>query len=87
MSLEESSVKPNPVSAEDVRKFALDERNWDVFAKLLGEVLPKYVELKWGSDTGYKRHFKAWQEAGVTILPNHYYSPVPDLNRLPPRGA
>jgi predicted O-methyltransferase YrrM len=24
-----------------------------------------------------------WQRRGVTVVPNHYYQPVPDLNRLP----
>ncbi len=72
------------VDIKDLREFALKEENWDSVASLLSEVLPKYVQLVWYKDTPYKRHFKAWQEAGVTILPNHYYSPVPDLNRLPP---
>ena len=77
-------VSPKAVSADDIRAFALDENNWDTFAAVLSDVLPKYVQLNWYQDTPYKRHFKDWQKAGVTIIPNHYYSPVPDLNNLPP---
>lgn len=84
MPVNDSRVAPKGISAEEVRQFAMDERNWDAFANVLRDVLPKYVRLVWGGNMPYKRHFKAWQEAGVTILPNHYYSPVPDLNRLPP---
>ena len=78
------AATPQGVSADDVRAFALDERNWDAFATLLADVLPKYVQLNWYQDTPYKRHFKNWQKAGVSIIPNHYYSPIPDLNNLPP---
>lgn len=71
------------ISLEDVRQFALDDANWDDFAALLAEVLPRHVRLRWYESVPYKRHFKAWQAAGVSILPNHYYSPIPDLNALP----
>jgi hypothetical protein len=69
-------------SPDDVRKFA--QENWDEFARILGEVLPEKVAFEWGRDNGYKRHFRDWQKAGVNILPNHFYGPIPDLNALPP---
>jgi|CXWL01.1.fsa_nt_gi predicted O-methyltransferase YrrM len=68
------------VSPDQVRAFA--KENWDEFARILAEVLPEHVTFKWGEDPGYKRHFRAWQQAGVTILPNHFYQPVPDLNSM-----
>lgn len=67
---------------EDVRSWARDPANFDEFAALMGEVLPQHVYLDWTDDAAYKRHFAAWQKAGFTVLPNHYYSPVPDLNTL-----
>lgn len=50
---------------------------------MLRQVLPRYVRYAWGVDVPYKRWFEAWQAAGVTVLPNHYYSPVPDLSATP----
>lgn len=70
--------------AQLVKTWSMQQENWDDFARLLGEVLPQYVKLIWHEEVPYKRHFKAWQAAGVTILPNHYYSPVPDLNKATP---
>jgi hypothetical protein len=70
------------ITAEMVRAFASDSANWPQFAEILGEVLPKYVAFRWGDALPYKPFFKAWQAAGVTIMPNHFYSPVPELNRL-----
>ena len=30
----------------------------------------------------FKRSFRFWQKIGLNILPNHFYSPIPDLNEL-----
>lgn len=69
-------------SMEAFRAFARDPVNFDAFADLMAEVLAPHVYLTWDHDAAYKRHFKRWQKAGFTVLPNHYYSPVPDLNEL-----
>lgn len=67
---------------EALRAFARDPANFDAFADLMCEVLGPQVYLTWDHDAAYKRHFKRWQKAGFTVLPNHYYSPIPDLNEL-----
>lgn len=67
---------------ESLRAFARDPANFDAFADLMCEVLGPQVYLTWDHDAAYKRHFKRWQKAGFTVLPNHYYSPIPDLNEL-----
>lgn len=56
--------------------------NFSDFAEIVEAVLPEFVRLEWYQDVPYKAWFKRWQKAGVTILPNHYYSPIPDLNVL-----
>lgn len=68
------------ISADDVRAFA--RANWDEFAAILADVMPERVRLEWGSDPGFKRHFERWQTAGFTVLPNHFYSPVPDMTAI-----
>lgn len=30
----------------------------------------------------FKKSFRFWQKIGLNILPNHFYSPIPDLNEL-----
>ena len=67
---------------EALRALARDPANFDLFAELMTEALTPHVYLNWEHDAAYKRHFKRWQKAGFTVLPNHYYSPVPDLNVL-----
>lgn len=56
--------------------------NFSDFAEVIEAVLPDFVRLEWYQDVPYKPWFKTWQKAGITILPNHYYSPIPDLNEL-----
>jgi hypothetical protein len=70
------------ITPEMIRAFASDSANWPRFAEILREVLPKYVFFQWGGQVPYKSFFKSWQAAGVTIMPNHFYSPVPELDRL-----
>lgn len=67
---------------QSVVRFALREENFDRFAHLLKEILPVYVRWTWGHDGPYRRHFNAWQQSGFSLLPNHYYSPVPDVAQL-----
>lgn len=38
-------------------------------------------EVKNGDFKRYK-NFRYWQKAGVNILPNHYYQPIPDISDL-----
>jgi len=71
------------LSARDIEAFALDPENHDAFADALTRILPHYTRFQWGQPAVYKRHFLEWQQAGFTIYPNHYYSPIPDLTRLP----
>lgn len=66
----------------EIVRFALREENFDRFASILNEVLPVYVRWTWGRDGPYRRHFNEWQRNGFSLLPNHYYSPVPDVARL-----
>lgn len=61
--------------------YALNPVNFDDFSDILSKVLPSYTKLNWGHDAPYKKHFNVWQAAGFTLLPNHYYSPIPDLNQ------
>jgi hypothetical protein len=67
-------------TADVVRAFARD--HWDEFAAILAEVLPDRVRHAWGEDPGYKRWFDTWQNAGFTLLPNHFYGPVPHVAKL-----
>jgi len=71
------------ITPEEIENFARDPANHDAFAGVLTRVLPAYTRFLWGQPAAYKRHFLQWQEAGFTLYPNHYYSPVPDLTRLP----
>lgn len=66
----------------EIVRFALREENFDRFASLLSEILPSYVRWTWGRDGPYRRHFNEWQRHGFSLLPNHYYSPVPDVAAL-----
>ena len=81
-----SAAAPAPqnraATIDEFRAFARDPANFDAFAELMCEVLAPNVYLSWDHDAAYKRHFKRWQQAGFTVLPNHYYSPVPDMNVL-----
>jgi predicted O-methyltransferase YrrM len=67
-------------TSDDVRAFA--KSNWDEFAQIVGEALGEKVAFDWGRDPGYKRHFRAWQQAGFSVVPNHFYGPIPDLNTI-----
>ena len=71
------------LSIREIETYALDPANHDAFAEALARILPQYTRFQWGQPAAYKRHFLRWQEAGFTIYPNHYYSPIPDLSRLP----
>jgi len=68
------------ITKSDLIAFAKDD--FDSFADALTEILPQFVKLKWYQDVPYKSWLPKWQKAGFTILPNHYYSPIPDLNNL-----
>ncbi len=37
---------------------------------------------KWFFDKFINKSFVFWQKLGLNILPNHFYSPIPDLNEL-----
>ena len=65
-------------SAQRLKEWAAID--FDSFAAALAQVLPEYVKLDWEGKARYRDWFERWQEAGVTILPNHYYSPIPDLS-------
>lgn len=73
---------PPAVDLAAMKAFARDPANFDAFAEVMVEALGPQVYLAWDKDAPYKRHFKRWQKAGFTVLPNHYYSPVPDMNQL-----
>lgn len=77
-----SETGPRAPTIEEFRSFARDPANFDAFADMMTEALAPHVYLTWDHDAAYKRHFKRWQKAGFTVLPNHYYSPVPDMNEL-----
>lgn len=64
--------------------YALEPANRDRFARLLTQILPSYTQWTWGRDDVYRRNFNHWQAAGFSLLPNHYYSPIPDTTRLSP---
>jgi hypothetical protein len=64
---------------ELIQHFLLAE-NFPEFSKILKGVLPAHVKLIWGQKVIYKQFFESWQAAGFTILPNHYYSPIPDIS-------
>ena len=72
-------------SAKAIEAFALDPENHEAFARILARVLPEYTRFEWGKPAPYKKHFRLLQKAGVTVYPNHFYSPVPDLSRLDPK--
>ncbi|WP_112662826.1 class I SAM-dependent methyltransferase [Microvirga flavescens] len=63
-------------------QLAKDPANEEQVAAALQEILPDYVRWVWGRDSVYRRWFNRWQAAGVTLMPNHYYSPVPDMTQL-----
>jgi hypothetical protein len=67
---------------DEILKYALDDDNLESFAKLLKKILPKYTTWVWGQDSIYRRHFNEWQKSGFNLLPNHYYSPIPDVENL-----
>lgn len=70
---------------EQIVKFALDPANHDRFSHVLTRILPEYAAWSWGRDSPFRRHFNEWQQAGFTLMPTHYYSPVPDAGRLRPQ--
>lgn len=78
--------EPSPsitmTTPEEIEAFARNPENHEAFAALLTKVLPAYTKFIWGSPVVYKRHFLEWQQAGFSLYPNHYYSPIPDLTRL-----
>ncbi|HCA53064.1 MAG TPA: hypothetical protein DEP24_09375, partial [Mycobacterium sp.] len=63
-----------------MKEFA--SRDWPAFARLLAEILPGHVKYAWDKSEADRSHFKMWQAAGVTILPNHFYSPIPDVSGI-----
>jgi len=67
---------------EEILKYALAEENSDRFASLLNEILPRFTSWIWGENTIYRRKFNEWQRSGFNLMPNHYYSPIPDINQL-----
>ena len=69
-------------SPEEIEAYARNPANQDEFAEILAKVLPDFTRFLWGQPAAYKRHFLRWQQAGFSIYPNHYYSPIPDLSRL-----
>ncbi len=69
-------------TVQEIETFALDPANHDAFAEALTRILPTYTRFGWGQASVYKRHFLRWQQAGFSVYPNHYYSPIPDLPRL-----
>lgn len=78
---------PEPVEDAEaqydwIRRHALDPAHYDRFAALLGEILPTYSDWAWGVDSPHRRHFLEWQRRGFSLLPNHFYSPVPDVDEV-----
>jgi hypothetical protein len=72
------------VTPEQIVEFARQPENEEVFAAVLEKVLPSYTRFLWGRPSAYKRFFLRWQQAGFSLYPNHYYSPIPDLTKLTP---
>lgn len=67
---------------EEILKYALQKENYESFANLLKKILPAYTKWTWGQEGLYRKYFNEWQESGFTLMPNHYYSPVPDVGRI-----
>lgn len=67
---------------KEILNYALKEENHEDFAKLLNEILPIYTAWTWGQDGVYRRHFNDWQRSGFILMPNYYYSPIPDVSRV-----
>ncbi|HTY19382.1 MAG TPA: class I SAM-dependent methyltransferase [Myxococcota bacterium] len=80
---ERGSERERAVDFEaEIERFALREENRERFATLLNRILPDYTRWTWGRDDVFRRHFNEWQRNGFSLLPNHYYSPVPDVHGL-----
>jgi hypothetical protein len=71
-----------PTIEEQIVQYALNENNYEKFAELLCKILPAYSKWQWGVDSVYRRYFNKWQQNGASLLPNHFYSPVPDMNHI-----
>ena len=67
---------------KEILNYALKEENHEDFAKLLNKILPLYTSWTWGQDGVYRRHFNDWQRSGFILMPNHYYSPIPDVSQM-----
>lgn len=78
------STHPSLITPQQIEDFAREPDNVEAFASILEKVLPDYTRFMWGKPVAYKKYFVRWQQAGFTLYPNHYYSPVPDLTRLTP---
>ena len=67
---------------DNIEQFARSKQTQERFAEVLARVLPEWTRLVWGKPSVCKTFFRRWQAAGFNITPNHYYSPIPDLNTL-----
>jgi predicted O-methyltransferase YrrM len=54
----------------------------DEFSSLIADVLPRITKVGFDPNDQSGKYFRQWQQAGITILANHYYSIIPDLNNL-----
>ncbi len=73
---------PRDPTIDDIKRFALNPANRQVFAAALAEILPEYTRWTWGQPGLYRDYFDLWQRAGFNLTPNHYYSPLPDMSSL-----
>lgn len=78
----EASSHSSTITPQQIEEFARQPENLEAFALILEKVIPGYTRFAWGQPVAYKKFFTRWQQAGFTLYPNHYYSPIPDLTRL-----
>lgn len=67
---------------EEILDYALKKENYGSFAQLLKKILPAYTDWSWGQDGIYRSYFNEWQRSGFNLMPNHFYSPIPDIGQL-----